>query len=420
MTYYNVLDKLDIEVSVSENPLELDLHHLFQMGARINPKRNFLFISKLLGKHLDVHPDIPKAAGHLLASLFLEQQEKKTMESIEQLVSFIQQPWAVGNINNVLNKQYALSEPTLFIGFAETATGLGHAVFSAFSNAHYIHTTREEITTIPSVFDFKEEHSHAVDHSCYLKDASILDQVTRIVLIDDEMTTGKTSLNLIRSLHKTYPEKNYTILSLLDWRKKEEQEQYQQTEKELGISIDVASLIKGTIELKKNGTFTYEEEKPSKVYEIKENISYRLYDEKPILTARTGISSKDQKEIEKQAKEMGERLKKHRQFDDTLVVGMGEFMYVPSRIAANMGKGIHFKTTTRSPIFIHKEENYPIHDRILFQDGQDITYHLYNLLDKPYQEVLFLLEKKEIHHVMHKIATCFYEKGIKNVTFIRI
>lgn len=423
-SYYNVLDKLEIELSITNNPFQFNLEDLFQMGARINPKRNFLFISKLLGKHLDVHPHIPKAAGHVLASLFLEQQEKQKMESLSTLLSFIQHPKDMENLNNLLDNQYDLSESTLFIGFAETATGLGHAVFSAFSNAYYIHTTRDEVEHMTSVFDFKEEHSHAVDHRCFLRDQDILKRAKHIVLIDDEMTTGKTSLNLISSLHAHYPGKDYTILSLLDWRKKEEKEMYGKVEKELGISIHCLSLLQGTIELKKNGTFTYEEEKRGEKEEIKENISYFLYDEISSLTtelsARTGISSIEQREIEIQAEKMGEKVKKYRHFDDTLVIGMGEFMFIPSRIAAHMGKGVFFKTTTRSPIFIHEETHYPIHDRILFQDGEEITYHLYNIRNQPYKEVIVLLEKKEIHHTMHQIATCFYEKGIKHVTFVRV
>jgi len=422
--YYNVLDKLEIELSITNNPFQFNLEELFQMGARINPKRNFLFISKLLGKHLDVHPHIPKAAGHVLASLFLEQQEKQKMKSLSTLLSFIQDPKDMENLNDLLNNQYELSEPTLFIGFAETATGLGHAVFSAFSHAHYIHTTRDEIEHMTSVFDFKEEHSHAVDHRCFLRDQQILKRAKHIVLIDDEMTTGKTSLNLISSLHTHYPGKNYTILSLLDWRKKEEKDMYEKVEKELGVSIHSLSLLQGTIELKKNGTFTYEEEKRQEKEEIKENISYFLYDEVSLLTtelsARTGISSIEQREIEIQAEKMGERIKKYRKFDHTLVIGMGEFMFVPSRIAAHMGEGVSFKTTTRSPIFIHEEKQYPIHDRILFQDGEEITYHLYNIRNQSYKEVIILLEKKEIHHTMHQITTCFYEKGIKHVTFVRV
>ena len=38
--------------------------------------------------------------------------------------------------------QYPLPEEVLFIGFAETATALGHSMFQCFQNAKYVHTTR--------------------------------------------------------------------------------------------------------------------------------------------------------------------------------------------------------------------------------------------------------------------------------------
>lgn len=47
-------------------------------------------------------------------------------------------------LENRMDGYVKLDETTLFIGFAETATALGHAVFNTFqSNAIYIHTTRE-------------------------------------------------------------------------------------------------------------------------------------------------------------------------------------------------------------------------------------------------------------------------------------
>lgn len=64
-----------------------------------------------------------------------------------------------------------LTEETLFIGFAETATALGHAVFNAFhSNAMYIHTTREVLPDFEPFITFEEEHSHATSHRIYTEE----------------------------------------------------------------------------------------------------------------------------------------------------------------------------------------------------------------------------------------------------------
>ena len=57
-------------INVLHNMFNFDLEDLVLIGKRANnPKRNFLFISKLLGKHLDVTPDVCKAAGFLLSSI---------------------------------------------------------------------------------------------------------------------------------------------------------------------------------------------------------------------------------------------------------------------------------------------------------------------------------------------------------------
>ena len=43
-----------IKFEIVNNPYQLDIDNLISVGKRVNnQKRNFLFISKVLGKHLD-------------------------------------------------------------------------------------------------------------------------------------------------------------------------------------------------------------------------------------------------------------------------------------------------------------------------------------------------------------------------------
>ena len=69
---YHVLDDLTVEVEVQKNPYHFQLDELFQMATRINKKRSFLFVSKVLGKHLAVNPHIPLLVGSLLAMRYME------------------------------------------------------------------------------------------------------------------------------------------------------------------------------------------------------------------------------------------------------------------------------------------------------------------------------------------------------------
>lgn len=429
LTSFNVLDKFNLHTSLTDNPYDFAPSDLFEVGARVNPKRHFLFVSRLIGKHLDVHPDIPKATGVLLAHLFVKKMEEPSSFEPDPLVAFIKKGVRNEQTSHALQLRHALKEEdkTLFIGFAETATGLGHSVFSSFNHAYFIHTTRETVP-IASLFDFKEEHSHAVDHRCYLKDETVIKDAKHVVLIDDEMTTGKTSLNLIRSLHAIYPKKRYTILCLLDWRNKEEEQAYEKMEKELGVTISVVSLTKGTIQVSNNYFFEHANEEtlltPIASYHTSasfflpkmgfEKTDYLLY------TGRFGLSSKEHDAIEQSAKEIGKKLKKMRGKNKTLVLGVGEFMYIPSRIAAYMGENVAHKTTTRSPIYSTSHPLYPFHSRITFTDDDGVTNHVYNVKEQQYEDIFIVSEKTISPEKKEEMTACFVRNEINNITFVTL
>lgn len=429
---FNILDKLSLDLSINENIYNIDIDSLMTVGARINPKRSFLFISKLLGKHLDVNPNIPKVAGHLLSNLYLKHYHNVDFSNVDTLVKALN-----GNVEGLdkeLNRKYLLDSPVLFIGFAETATGLGHAVFSSFYNGYYTHTTREDIKDYKSVFDFNEEHSHATGHSCFLIEKSLFNIANRVVLIDDEITTGKTSLNLIKEIKENFGVDKFTILSILDWRTKEWLDYEKKFCDENNIDLDVLSLISGEINITKDYTFedTAIEESISNTVTAptvrnisKSNISgnkisaltnkgevyYSKY------TGRFGIPSFYNDDIEKMSKYMGYCLSKERKYDKTLVLGMGEFIYIPSRIASFMGDNVYYKSSTRSPIFCNEGDNYPIQNRIKFKIN-DIQYYLYNMKDV-YEEVFIIhetpLSNRDKNEIIKQLALC----NLRNIVFFK-
>ena len=73
---------------------ELPAHELFVLAARNNPRRAFLFVSRVLAKHLPVAPAVVQDCHERIARRI---------------------PAQMG----------AQPGPVLFIGMAETATGLG-------------------------------------------------------------------------------------------------------------------------------------------------------------------------------------------------------------------------------------------------------------------------------------------------------
>jgi len=427
---FNVLDFINLQVNVTKNPFDFEMDTLFEVGARINPKRSFLFVSKLIGKHIEVHPDTPKATGHLLGSMFLKNTEGKKFPFEQELISFLKGEEV--NIKPILNQRHKLKEKTLFIGFAETATGLAHSVFSAFENAYFVTTTREEVSSIRSVFDFKEEHSHATDHRCYLEDSKWLDEAEHVVLIDDEMTTGNTSLNLIRSFHQHYPKKRYTILSILDWRTKEHEGNYQRAEEEMSTRIETISLLRGEYEVLEEQHLQQDQSEqdegigafrmyvspivPRVTVQNDQNqfLSYPLY------SGRFGLDSMNHEDVEAVAIETGKDLASLRKHEKTLVLGTGEFMYLPSRIASYMGDGVVYKSTTRSPIYPSKTENYPIQNRICYLNGDGIQHYLYNLEDNGIEEIFILHEKDVSSKALESIAYQLEKCGFSHIVFINV
>lgn len=138
-----------------------------------NSKRSYLLVNPLQAKHIPVSPS---------ASLTMMQ---------------------------CLGLQVACKYPDtrLVIGFAETATAIGAVVASCFEKeCMYIHTTREILPEEKNWIIFSEEHSHAVEQRIYTDGIlNCLSQTSTIIFVDDELSTGKTLINMIQQLQTRFP-----------------------------------------------------------------------------------------------------------------------------------------------------------------------------------------------------------------------
>ncbi len=416
---YDVLDDLKVEVEVLHNPYHFQLEQLFQMATRINKKRSFLFVSKVLGKHLPVDPKISLLIGSLLALRYVETVHGIKDPRAEKIAEVIQTNTGVKDAwDSIKNTPTLLPTPTTFIGFAETATALGHSVFSTFANhAKYIHTTREQINELTSVIDFEEEHSHATKHRVYALDTDFLNDENEVVLIDDEITTGKTALNIIRTIKSKYPlKKVFSVVSILDWRTPEHRDKYRQLEKELDIKIHTVSLIDGVVSV--TGEPILEEKDIEPISAPHQEITYipiqhfidstMLYrvtstnvngtkNQSPYLltTGRFGLSIEKEEEFAHRTQLIAKHLEKYRKGGKTLVIGTGEFMYVPMQIAAQMGSDVYFQSTTRSPIYQTDKEFYIIQQKFEFDSPENsgVMNHLYNIECNQYNEIFIFIER---------------------------
>lgn len=442
-TTYSVAEGLKIQVTVEENPFQIEPTALFKMAARINKKRSFLFVSPVLGKHLPVNPAIPLLVGRGLALIY--------GDCYQDSQAFIQEKLNHSNtffdFNQADLPKVTLDKPVTVIGFCETATALGQAFFESFASpARYIHTTRELLTkeTTP-LLSFEEEHSHATAHKVYTTNSDFFKDESEVILVDDEVTTGKTNLNIIRDIVREFPhKKHFSIVSILDWRNQANQDAFRALEKELAITIREFSFLKGQVEELGTPTSLTEE---SLLIDTDSNTKLvTLTPKNPIDWDFTKISltslSEGNQEVDlpyvvetgrfgiendvhiaalKKIKNLGHTLQELRTTGGTaLVLGTGEFMYLPMRTASFMGENVFFHATTRSPILSRSLSNYPIFNKRSFQgiEQPGATNFLYTIPTNHYHDIFVLLERvvnpaglEELHQ---QLATC----AAKNLYFL--
>jgi hypothetical protein len=223
------------------------------------------------------------------------------------------------------------------------------------------------------------------------------------------MTTGKTAINIIQSIHAQFPRKEYSVVSILDWRSEENKQQFAQLEKTLGISINIVSLMSGNVQVEASGKLQ-EQEQPHPYQGIEpfiEEISLSAFFDKacsainnstPLIkeTGRFGTDSHDNKVLHKKISAAAALLRQHRTGGNTLCLGTGEFMYIPMKLAAEMGSNVFYQSSTRSPIYIQDIDGYGAKHGISFPnpEDQDVAHFVYNIPPGEYDELFVFLERE--------------------------
>lgn len=403
---YNLHGDLKLEIDIKNNPYNFSPESLFQMAVRINKKRQFLFVSRLLGKHLAVDPAISLGTGTILASMLMEDEGLDGHPLVNEIIQMINSEIPNRQLSlDSLAYKTELPNKTVFIGFAETATGLGHAVFHHFENAHYIHTTREEILHMEPSFYFEEEHSHATSHSVYAPEQTLKEAET-IVLIDDEITTGLTLSNLIVALNVSFPGKRYKILSILDWRTEAHQQDFIHLMNKHNISAEVITIMGGQFKLLNEATIEEKEipfidDKQSHTVFADEELALEITSKYQSehgsycnFTGRFGLASDLHVEMDGWIERFINKLPNLDRDKSTLVIGIGENIYFPLRFALTFGNNTKVQTTTRSPILAKTDEFYPIQQKCKFSlpDSNGIDQYLYNLSETNWEQIIVISE----------------------------
>jgi len=335
------------ELEVKVDDAVLPPSDLFGFAERRNPKRAFLFVSKVLGRHIPVRPSIMAASFESLAA------EIPTN----------------------------LPGPVLVIGMAETAVGLGAGVHRAFSatrpDTMYLVSTRHPLGT--ELFTrFEEEHSHASAHLIHMPvDPEVREmmlQARSLVLVDDEASTGKTFVNLHRALVDAGLSNIERVVTcvLTDWSAGA-------VGKAIGDSATSVSLMKGSYHFN---------EDPSAPLPEMPDVGRVSIGEWPLSAqkdwGRLGVRSVEDTLAPDLQVNPGEKI---------IVIGTSEFVWRPFLLAERLeraGADVHFSSTTRSPIAL----GHAIQHALSFSDnyGLGIPNFIYNVKPGQFDRVLICSE----------------------------
>lgn len=344
--------QLSLEVDRADWPWQ----RLCGFAARHNPRRGFLFVSKVLGKHWPSQPSEMAAAHTALAAPL---------------------PAPAGR-------------PALFIGMAETATGLGQGVFEAYLAHHgagsavYVQTTRCLLSGVPTL-GFEEQHSHAQSLHLHWPQAPAVRQAFSeapwVVLVDDELSTGRTFLSLVAAYREVNPAlQRVSVVSLTDFMGESGRQRFRdQAQVE---QVDFVSLLSGVYRFEPDPDF-----KAAVPASAQAAGGCRRAQVGP-LSARLGtdrslsLPTHVWDQVQAALPTAG----------PVLVLGTGEFMhpaYCVARALAAQGRAVQVQSTTRSPILLGAD----IQRRIELQDpyGEGIPNYLYNV-DPAEQTVLLCAE----------------------------
>lgn len=340
-TEYHIGDALHLTLELKPARFGLSPEDLFEVAVRQNPNRAFLFVSRVLGKHLPVAPAALLSAGKLLAEALLNNNEGEEWAAI--LKNPAAHPFA-SVMERLEQTRRQVDVPTLLIGFAETATGLARAVADAFEgDLRYISSTRVTLPG-PAPLTFDESHSHARTHLLHLDPADpFLRRTKRIVLVDDELTTGRTALRLIERLHEALGVREFVLLTLLDNSGDAER---LALEARLGISVRVCALLEGRIVDAQTGHLP--QALPLGQWQAPPVHTRRATLSAPLADDRRPLSADDLAACRAHARETAQSTGLTAGPGD-LFLGTGEFIYYPALVAGYRGASA-FHSLTQSPV----------------------------------------------------------------------
>ncbi|MFB9551093.1 phosphoribosyltransferase domain-containing protein [Nocardioides luteus] len=394
-----VAERLGVRLRTTDAPSGMMLTDLVGLAVRRNPRRAQLLVSSVLGKHVPTDPRLVTDAGLRLGA----------------------------------KARAAVTGDAVVLGYAETATALGHLVADAIG-APYLHSTRREVEGLEPVADFYEEHSHATAHRLLPADPGLLGRGETLVLVDDEVLTGKTVLSTIRALHKKFPHQHYVVATLIDLRSEADRAKMERSVKRLRATLDVVSLASGEIDLPEdladNGNRLIDTVENLRQLAGVETVERPRGEVVQVVATwpravpeggRHGFTAGSAGSYESAVTVTAAAVAGRIPDGPVHVLGTEELMYAPLRIASALADRraaegrrheITYSTTTRSPVLAVDDPGYairtaitfPAHDSAEVEDGSedgDALRYAYNLREGTFSAIVLVVDEPADTPALH-------------------
>ena len=347
-----------------------------------NARRNFLLVNPLQGKHLPTKPSAALKMMNALGSLVAEKSSAK-----------------------------------LVVGFAETATAIGAVVAKNISDeCFYIQTTRENFDG--EFVEFLEEHSHAPEQKLFAKNFSaLINETSEIIFVDDELSTGKTLLNIVRQLKNEFPALKSKKIFAASIINRLSEENFAALAAENISCVYLVKLDQKIFDVEKFSVTEAE-----KISSLKKNISF--CEKNFTCDPRRGVKIGEYFNLcADLGKNIVEMIIREKICGEILILGTEEFM-LPAIIAGNCLETKNFSvfthSTTRSPIGICDAENYPIRTGFKlksFYDANRTTY-IYNL--KNYDAAIIVSDSENFSAGLENLISALKIYGINKIFFVEV
>lgn len=342
------------------------LHALVTLGLRRNPRRAHLLVSHVLGKHIPARPNRVRSAADALGDLVVER----------------------------LGADVAAASTVL--GFAETATGLGHCVAERMQAACYLHSTRRTGDDVVVHGSFEEGHSHAQNHQLQPSSADLLSPRSDgwTVLVDDEISTGDTALDAVAALERLRPNGRYVVASLVDMRTPESSAANRVASATLGVPVEFVALRCGRAELPSRlidavAELPTPELNPATVRAPVDHVPGVWPADVPE-SGRHGFLATDTAGFHRGVAGLAEQLAPLlTPGEPVIVIGHEELMYLPLCLAERLAEGgvdARVQSTTRSPAHVQNSSGYPLRRGFTFpspEGDENAARYLYNAEPEP-------------------------------------